>query len=151
MTAAQMTQFLHKEIPLCQFMQLSVDKLSGMNIEASAPIAPNINLHQSGFAGSLYALAVATGWAFIYHFLRTNTGNPEQYHPAPVLKKAEIFYRLPVKQRIAISSGFCNQEQAISLQQQLSRKDKLNIPLQIKIFSANKQCARVLGEYIVLN
>lgn len=143
-----MTQLLHKEIPLCQFMQLQIDTLDRLQIKASAPLAPNKNIHQTGFAGSLYALAVATGWAYIQNFLclADNTTND---HVSLVLKKADIRYRLPVTGDISLHCGFYDTDKVALFQQQLDGQIKLSVSLKIAISSGGKTCVQVKGDYVV--
>ena len=144
-----MTQLLHNEIPLCQFMQLEIDTLNRLQINASAPLSPNRNIHQTGFAGSLYALAVATGWAYIQHLLQL-ADNIDHSQCSLVLKKASIQYRLPVNGDIYLQSGFYNTEKVTLFHHQLSSKNKIGVSLKVSILSNDKTCVRVMGDYVVL-
>ncbi len=72
-------------------MQFSITSLDLDSIRVVAPLPPNVNIHGTGFAGSLYSLAVLTGWALCNHILE------EQGLDADIaIGKAEIRYRAPV-------------------------------------------------------
>lgn len=72
-------------------MQLEIVELDEGSIHVHAPLAPNINIHGTGFAGSIYSLAVLAGWAKCTHILSTNQVNAEL-----VVARAEIKYRRAV-------------------------------------------------------
>jgi len=93
MTAAvALTQKIRGAIPLSESMQFSIDSLSQEAIRVSAPLQPNINIHGTGFAGSIYSLAVLTGWALCTHIMDELAMDGDL-----VVGKAEISYRAPVK------------------------------------------------------
>ncbi len=72
-------------------MQFTIDSLDLDAIEVSAPLPPNVNIHGTGFAGSIYSVAVLTGWALCTHILE-QTGVAADL----VVAQAEIRYRAPV-------------------------------------------------------
>ena len=78
-------------IPLSAAMEFSIKTLSLDEIQVSAPLEPNINIHGTGFAGSIYAIAVLTGWALCTHIMERN-----QMAGDLVVAAAEIKYRSPI-------------------------------------------------------
>ena len=89
--AGELTQKIRAAIPLSEAMQFSIDELSLDGIRVSAPLQPNINIHGTGFAGSIYSLAVLTGWALCTHIIDRLGLDAEL-----VVGRAEIAYRAPV-------------------------------------------------------
>ncbi|MCP4877598.1 MAG: hypothetical protein GY896_19235 [Gammaproteobacteria bacterium] len=82
---------IRASIPLSAAMQFSIQNLSLDEIWVVAPLEPNINIHGTGFAGSIYSTAVLTGWALCTHIM------DELEIPGDlVVAKAEISYRAPV-------------------------------------------------------
>jgi thioesterase domain-containing protein len=79
-------------------MQFSIDHLDLDAIRVSAPLSPNINIHGTGFAGSLYSIAVLTGWALCTHIIEESEIEAEL-----VVARAQIAYRAPVKSDIECS------------------------------------------------
>ena len=78
-------------IPLSEAMQFNIDALSLDAIRVSAPLPPNVNIHGTGFAGSIYSMAVLTGWALCTHILEKMNIDADL-----VVARAEIRYRAPV-------------------------------------------------------
>ena len=89
--ASALTSKIRAAIPLSEAMQFSIDDLSLDGIRVSAPLEPNINIHGTGFAGSIYSLAVLTGWALCTHIIDELELDAEL-----VVGRAEIAYRAPV-------------------------------------------------------
>ena len=89
--ADDLTRKIRKAIPLSESMQFSIDQLDPAGIRVSAPLSPNINIHGTGFAGSLYSVAVLTGWALCTHLIDEAGIDADL-----VVARAEISYRAPV-------------------------------------------------------
>jgi thioesterase domain-containing protein len=62
---------IDKEIMLAKPMGVIVESADETAVILRAPLAPNANHKGTAFGGSLYALAVLTGWAWITRFLAT--------------------------------------------------------------------------------
>ena len=79
----QLVATWHQTIPLSQFMQVNVVSfalthdthinasssnalLSSDQLITTAPLSPNINLHNTMFAGSIYTLMTLTGWGMVW-------------------------------------------------------------------------------------
>lgn len=90
-TASALQATIRDSIPLSQAMQFSIDTLDLDEIRVSAPLEPNINIHGTGFAGSIYSIAVLTGWALCTHILQALEIDAEL-----VVGKAGIRYLAPV-------------------------------------------------------
>ncbi|MCZ6487534.1 MAG: YiiD C-terminal domain-containing protein [Gammaproteobacteria bacterium] len=82
---------IHAAIPMSQAMQFSIKKLSSRSILVHAPLAPNVNIHGTGFAGSIYSIAVLAGWALSTHIMDVLAMDGDL-----VVSKAEISYRAPI-------------------------------------------------------
>jgi thioesterase domain-containing protein len=89
--ALVLTQKIHNGIPLSAAMQFSIDHLELDEIRVSAPLSPNINIQGTGFAGSIYSLAVLTGWALCTHIIDEMGLDAEL-----VVGRGKIAYRAPV-------------------------------------------------------
>ena len=89
--AAELQAKIRSTIPLSDAMQFEIAELGGNSIHVHAPLSPNVNIHGTGFAGSIYSLAVLTGWAMCMHILTS-----EKIDGDLVVGKAEIKYRSAV-------------------------------------------------------
>jgi len=128
MTAAvALTQKIRGAIPLSESMQFSIDSLSQEAIRVSAPLQPNINIHGTGFAGSIYSLAVLTGWALCTHIMDELAMDGDL-----VVGKAEISYRAPVKADLECHCQ-ATAEQRQSFLQQFRDRGKGRLALEITI------------------
>lgn len=106
MNAAEtLQQKIRAAIPLSDAMQFRIDSLSQDAIEVSAPLPPNVNIHGTGFAGSIYSVAVLTGWALCTHILDEMAIEAEL-----VVAKAEIRYRAPVTGDLHCKAEACASE-----------------------------------------
>jgi thioesterase domain-containing protein len=93
--ACDLTRKIHNAIPLSDAMQFSIDHLDLDDIRVSAPLSPNINIHGTGFAGSLYSIAVLTGWALCTHIIDESGIDADL-----VIARAEIAYHGPIESDI---------------------------------------------------
>ena len=90
----QLTHTWHSTIPVSQFMQITPLAFENNTFSVTAPIAPNINCHQTMFAGSLSTLATLTGWGAIWMLQQHN-----QVQGDIVLADGHIRYLKPVTQQ----------------------------------------------------
>lgn len=90
--ARRLEERIRATIPLADAMQFAIAELEVDRIRVCAPLEPNVNIHGTGFAGSLYSLAVLTGWALCMHLIDTLQLDAEL-----VVGKAAIRYRVPVR------------------------------------------------------
>ncbi len=96
---------IRKTIPLSEFMQFEISSLGSSSITTSAPLNPNVNIHGTGFAGSLYSLSMLTAWAFVMHCLQSHNITAEL-----VAARAEIQYRKPVKNAIECQTHVASED-----------------------------------------
>lgn len=69
--ADYLQQCIDREIMLAKPMGVIVEAADETAVILRAPLAPNANHKGTAFGGSLYALAVLTGWAWATRFLAT--------------------------------------------------------------------------------
>ena len=62
----QLEQLWHREFPITQTMQVGVASFVDHTLETRTPLAPNRNVHNSAFAGSLYSIQALTAWGLLY-------------------------------------------------------------------------------------
>ncbi len=66
MPIASLNAIWAREIPLSGAMGICAEEFDGDTLTIRAPLAPNINVHGTGFAGSLYAIAALCGWGLVH-------------------------------------------------------------------------------------
>ncbi len=145
MTPQELTRLLTESIPLCQFMQFEVTGLDADSIVCQAPFEPNKNVHNTGFAGSLYALSVASGWALVYNRLIESKANG-----ALVIKEANIRYRKPVTGPITCIAKFDDLSRDISIPDALLEISKVYLTVNIEYQSDGVTCGNLTGNYVIV-
>lgn len=129
-------------IPLSQFMQLNIASFDGNALLCNAPLSPNVNLHQTMFAGSIYAMATLTGWGMLYLQLRQLGLHGDQ-----VLADANIRYLRPVA---TLPSARCELQHCIGDLSALAQGKKVSQRIKVGIYSAGDLAAEFSGRYAVL-
>jgi len=66
----EVQQYLHRHIPLTVAMGVRVKVATPGRVELAAPLAPNINHHDTVFGGSASALATLSAWTLVHVGLR---------------------------------------------------------------------------------
>jgi thioesterase domain-containing protein len=96
--AADIMATVHATIPLSRQMEFQILKLDDEGINSFAPLAPNINIHGTGFAGSLYSLAILTAWSYATYLIAHHS-----VHAELVIGSGNIRYASPVDTAIECS------------------------------------------------
>jgi len=90
--ATTLQEKIHHAIPLSEAMGYHIIELSSSNIIVEGPLEPNVNIHGTGFAGSIYSLATLSAWSLVTHVLAEQAIEAEL-----VIVSADIKYLAPVK------------------------------------------------------
>ncbi len=96
----ELQELIRKTIPLSEAMKFEIQTLESYRIQTYAPLSPNINIHGTGFAGSLYSIAALTAWGLVTHCCKVN-GVPMNL----VIAHANISYRKPIEHDISCFSA----------------------------------------------
>ncbi|WP_299494089.1 thioesterase domain-containing protein [uncultured Shewanella sp.] len=134
----ELTMTWHKTIPLSQFMQVKAAEYDGRQLSVSAPLEPNLNLHQTMFAGSIYTLMTLTGWGLIWLKQKQCKLKGDI-----VLAKADIRYIAPIHEQPQAVVTWPN----IDLSG-LEKGRRVKCKLLIELFCNEKRCAVFDGVYV---
>ena len=104
----QLQDIWYKEIPLSKSMELSIESFANNQLITRANLAPNVNVHGTAFAGSLYSVQALTGWGMMY--LQTQMMGLDA---SILIAKGNIDYSLPVNQDIIAICQFDGYESEI--------------------------------------
>lgn len=66
MNAAELQALIRSRIPVADFMQLEVLSLTPDQVDISAPLEPNRNVHGTLFGGSGTAIALVAAWSLVH-------------------------------------------------------------------------------------
>lgn len=139
---AELQDTWYRKIPITRAMQARVKSFDGNTLVVEAELEPNINLHGTAFAGSLYTVCALTGWSMVH--LQTRLHACEG---SIVLASGHIDYFKPVKENLVATCVFGDQEAAFA---RLAETGKARFPLIASIPAAGVEAAVFKGEYALL-
>lgn len=139
---AELTAVWYEQIPLSAAMGVELQSFRDNVLTVGADLGPNINLHGTGFAGSLYAINALCGWSMVHLQLQLR-----QLEGSIVLADGRINYSRPVKERIVAVCDFGEQLSALDI---LQETGKARFTLTSCIHSGGKPAATFEGDYAVL-
>jgi thioesterase domain-containing protein len=88
----EIEHYLHRHIPLTAAMGVRVRIATPGRVELAAPLAPNINHHETVFGGSASSLATLSAWTLVHIGLRH--ANVEA---ATVIQRNVMSYDEPIR------------------------------------------------------
>lgn len=97
----QLQQIWYEQIPLSAAMQMQISDFDGSVLTTRASLGPNVNVHGTAFAGSLYAIQALTGWGMMHLQLKLSA-----IDASIVIASGEILYAKPVAEDIFVRCDF---------------------------------------------
>lgn len=139
----ELEQTWHEEIPISKAMGIRVADFANDQLVVRAELEPNINVHGTAFAGSLYAIAALCGWGMTWLQLRSR-----RIDGSIVIADGKIHYDRPVKEPIVATCRFIASDQAEALAK-LAAEGKTRFILDCVIRANGSDAARFTGDYAV--
>ncbi|WP_428617503.1 thioesterase domain-containing protein [Shewanella sp.] len=130
----------HQTIPVSAFMQIAPEAYQAQTLRVSAPLAPNINLHHTMFAGSIYTLMTLTGWGMVW--LQQRLAGVEG---DIVLGQADIRYLAPVGESPQARVSWPETDLSV-----LGRGKRAKVKLEVALYCGEQCCAQFQGTYVSL-
>lgn len=143
MTAADAENFLHAQIPLAKAMGVRVAAADAGSVVLTAPLNANHNHLGTAFGGSLNAVAVLAGYAFLWLRLGDRDAHV-------VVRRSSIDYRRPVTGEIRAVCTAPDEAAMAAFQTRFAQKGKARITLDVTIGEAGAVCVTFQGEYVAL-
>ncbi|MCE9680613.1 thioesterase domain-containing protein [Shewanella sp. AS1] len=137
---SELKQTWHSTIPVSEFMQICPESYLDNQFFVTAPLAPNINLHQTMFAGSIYTLMTLTGWGAVWINQRLSRVEGDI-----VLAKADIRYLAPVT-----GSPVAKVDWPRVDMKALAQGQRVKVALTVKLYCEDSCCAEFEGTYVSL-
>ncbi|QYJ89728.1 thioesterase domain-containing protein [Shewanella halotolerans] len=128
----------HQTIPVSAFMQIAPEAYQAQTLSVSAPLAPNINLHHTMFAGSIYTLMTLTGWGMVW--LQQRLAGVEG---DIVLGQADIRYLAPVGESPQARVSWPETDLSV-----LGRGKRAKVKLEVALYCGEQCCAQFQGTYV---
>lgn len=136
----QLQQTWYRTIPVSEFMQVTPIEFNADSFSVTAPLEPNINLHQTMFAGSIYTLMALTGWGMMW--LQQQLAEVDG---DIVLADAHIRYIAPINEAPVAQTTWAGADLSV-----LQLGKRARIPLTVELFCADKVCAVFEGVFVSL-
>jgi len=128
---------VNDNIPLTQYMEWSIQNLGPHQINTSTQLSPNINVHGTAYAGSIYAAAMATGWTLMKCWY-----DHHEFKTELVAAEANIRYKAPISGDFECEAQIDQSSpEFLKLFSRLKEFRSCGFPLTIKINCNNKTCA----------
>jgi thioesterase domain-containing protein len=140
---SQLEQIWHTEIPISAAMQIRIESFRDDVLELHAALAPNVNVHGTAFAGSLYAVAALTGWGLVWLKLKEH-----RLEGHIVIAEGAIRYERPVAEDIVARARFDSALHAPALAR-LRDSRRCRLSLTCAIVTTAGSAATFTGEYAV--
>ena len=132
----------HQQIPITQLMGIRVFQYTGNTFETRASLNPNMNLHGTMFAGSIYSLATLTGWGLVHLMMKE-----QEVEGDIVLADANIHYHKPVTELPRSVAHFENIKGDFA---PLIENKKARISVQVEVLDDATAVARFDGQYVII-
>ena len=131
------------EFPLARHIGVSVDCADDGGVLLRAPFAPNSNHKETAFGGSLFCVAVLTGWAWATRYLESRGLNADA-----VIQESTIRYLKPVKHEFRGTLRAPPPEQLEKFLKMLARSGRGRIHLHVEIHDGPTLAARFDGVFV---
>ncbi|MBU2880371.1 bifunctional GNAT family N-acetyltransferase/hotdog fold thioesterase [Psychrosphaera sp. B3R10] len=132
----------HQQIPITQLMGIRVYQYTGTTFETRAALNPNMNLHGTMFAGSIYSLATLTGWGLVHLMMKENDVEGDL-----VLADATIHYHKPVTE---LPRAVANFDNIVGDFKPLLKAKMARIAVQVEVLDDVTPVAKFTGQYVVV-
>ena len=143
MLARQLEQYLHDEIPLCRAMQVQVTAIAAGSVTLSAPLAPNINHHETVFGGSAAALAVLAGWSLIHVRLEE-----EGLAAGLVIQRSAMEYERPITGDFSARAAFGSQDAWGDFAAMLKRRGRARLTAVATLEYLGERAGHFTGQFV---
>lgn len=146
MTADELATSLHRDIPLCQAMGVTVRQAAPACVVLAIPLAPNTNHMGTVFGGSANTLAILAAWSLLH--LRLEGAHP----PCRiVIQHNAMHYLHPMPDAAEAVCRFDDEEAWARFSGTLERRGRARLTLHVEVHCDGHLCAQFEGEFVALH
>jgi len=141
----EIEQYLHRHIPLSAAMGVRVRVATPERVELAAPLAPNINHHETLFGGSGAAIATLSAWTLVN--LRLRHAN---VRARLVIQRNAMSYDEPIEGDF---TALCERPEESLWQRFLTlieRRGRGRITMTARLLYRSRQAASFEGDFVAL-
>ncbi|MDZ7706599.1 MAG: YiiD C-terminal domain-containing protein [Trueperaceae bacterium] len=146
MDESRIEAFLHRHLPLARAMEVRVVRVDEDGARLTAPLAQNHNHHGTAFGGSLSALAMLAGWAFVHAALeRAGIEGAEV-----VIHEVRFAFTKPARGDLEAWVAAPEDAAWDVFARALARRGRARLDLGCELRSEDAQVARAEGRYVAV-
>ncbi|HEY3851570.1 MAG TPA: YiiD C-terminal domain-containing protein [Steroidobacteraceae bacterium] len=134
---------IDREFPLARHIGISVDSAHDGAAVLRAPFAPNANYKGTAFGGSLFCVAVLTGWAWATRYIEARGLNADA-----VIQESTIRYLKPVHGEFRGTIESPPEANVAKFLKMLARSGRGRIGLHVEIHDGRTLSARFDGVFV---
>jgi thioesterase domain-containing protein len=142
----QLESYLHTHIPLSRHMGIGVVHADADQVRLSAPLTPNLNHQQTGFGGSISALAILSAWTLVHTRLRHLPGRRQI-----VIQRGSTEYLQPVRGEFEAWCAAPPELEWTGFLRTLERRGRARIELTSELVSEGSVVGRFRGVYVAMD
>jgi len=116
------------EFALARHIGIVVESADDAAVVLRAPLAPNANYQGTAFGGSLYSLAVLTGWAWVTRYLAARGVSADA-----VIQESNTRFLVPVEGELKASAAAPSPVQIDKFRKMLQRAGRGRIRVRVEI------------------
>lgn len=146
MSPGELQLYLHDHIPLSKAMEVSVVSVADDGVVLQAPLAPNINHHDTVFGGSASTLAILAAWSLLHTRLIT-----EGINAGVVIQRNTMAYDKPLHGEFEARSSLVQAEEWPRFRRTLARRGKARVTVVSVLEHAGHVAGRFSGEFVALS
>jgi len=138
-------RYLHRHIPISLPLGAEVREASAQRVRLRAPLAPNLNHRQTAFGGSLSALAILAGWAWLHLRLR------EHGHTGRiVIMRSSMEFLAPAEGDFEATCAAPAPERWERFVRTLDQRGRARLELDVALAVGGRPVATFRGHYVAL-
>ena len=140
---SDMERYLHSNIPLSATMGVRVAVATPEEVLLRAPLAPNINHHQTVFGGSGVALATLSAWTLLHLRLRHDAIEAQL-----VIQRSAMEYERPIPGDFEARCRFQDDAQWKRFRAVLERRGRGRMTLGAKLLFEGQEMGSFVGDFV---
>jgi thioesterase domain-containing protein len=141
----EVEQYLHRHIPLTVAMGVRVKIATPGRVELMAPLAPNINHHDTVFGGSASALATLSAWTLVHVGLRH-----AEVDATTVIQRNVMSYEEPIHGDFSAVCTLIDDSAWQRFLKTLERRGRARITMNAHLMFEGRQAASFEGDFVAL-
>lgn len=139
----ELQAYLHANIPLAEFMHVAVISVAPDSLVLSAPLEPNVNVHQTLFGGSAASIALIAAWSLLH--VRMTDG---RVAGNVVVHQHRMTYFSPIRGRFTTHAEFATPTAWDDFVLALGRKGRARVTLVSTLHYDGQRAAQLEGEFV---